>query len=446
MLSLNESRFFAMLLNSPTDTRKDRIKSFTLAIILFLFPIFFLIGGLFFVPNHIMTEDYVDASEEVSHLILQEYVSDIEESIEEDMEVSPLFHQTTWAFYIFEEPELTSDIITHLPQQTVEILYEDEEKWFYIQTEQYTGWTRLDSELQFIERKMGLYLQRTDEAPALYLQSQVVSVLERRGNWLQIETNHGPMWLDLDFVPPTSVLDNMLRRLGHTVSVYYENLETGFSYGHNAQQTYFAASVPKAFYAMYLYHLADAGEICLDAELIFTGADFMSGSGVIQYRYPMGTALSTREVIRLNVSYSDNTATLMLRRAHGIADFRNFLIDMGGNPAWIGNCVFAFMISAEEAGLYAREIFRYIEEGSYYSSHLKADLLDNQYPFIISDYPVASKTGWTSFQAWHDMAIVYAPSPYILVILSARGGFSETDHRDFEEISMAFQEFNDLWF
>jgi hypothetical protein len=44
------------------------------------------------------------------------------------------------------------------------------------------------------------------------------------------------------------------------------------------------------------------------------------------------------------------------------------------------------------------------------------------------------------------MAIVYAPSPYILVILSARNGWTAQDYRDFAEISMAFQNFNSTWF
>jgi len=44
------------------------------------------------------------------------------------------------------------------------------------------------------------------------------------------------------------------------------------------------------------------------------------------------------------------------------------------------------------------------------------------------------------------MTIVYAPSPYILVIMSARAGWTERDYADFAEISMAFQGFNGGWF
>jgi len=118
---------------------------------------------------------------------------------------------------------------------------------------------------------------------------------------------------------------------------------------------------------------------------------------------------------------------------------------MGGNPDFVGCRVMNSDLTANEAGLVARNIFDYIESGGRYSHEFRAALLDNQFPFIVSDHPVASKTGWTSPRAWHDMAIVYAPSPFTLVILSARYGWTDADYADFKEISTAFQEFNDKW-
>jgi len=255
-----------------------------------------------------------------------------------------------------------------------------------------------------------------------------------------------PPWLEPDFMPLTDELDDILSRHGDNISVYYKNLASGFVYRHNADRVYYAASVTKAFYALYLFQLAEQGVLCLDTEHTFTYADFMDGSGIIRYQYPVGTSFTLRELLRLNVSYSDNIATLILVREHGAEGFRQFLTELGGNLYEMGWGIMDFNMSAEEAGIFLQEVHRYIEEGSEYALALKSDLLDNQYPFIVSDYPIASKTGWTSFYAWHDAAIVYATSPYILVIFTARGGWTETDFQDFEEISMAFQRFNTQWF
>jgi len=228
--------------------------------------------------------------------------------------------------------------------------------------------------------------------------------------------------------------------------VYFENLDTGFVYTFNADRIYFSASIPKAFYALYLYLQAERGIADLDSVHTFTYADTNWGSGVIQHQYDFGATFTLQELLRLSLSESDNVATLMLNRVFGIDGYINFIAEMGGNPELVRYRVMNSYLTANEAGLFARRIFSYVESGGKYSNEFREHLLDNQFPFIVSDYPVASKTGWTSPIAWHDMAIVYAPSPFILVILSQREGWSEEDYADFAEISMAFQRFNDMWF
>jgi len=241
-------------------------------------------------------------------------------------------------------------------------------------------------------------------------------------------------------------LDELLARHGDDISVYFENIETGFVYSFNADHVYFSASVPKAMYALYLYQLAERGEVNLDSVHEFTYGDANWGSGIIQRQYDFGATFTLRELLRLNISESDNVATNILRRTNGIYGYKNFISRVGGNLALVGNNVMNSNLTANEAGLFANEIFAYIESGGRYSYEFKSLLLNNRFPFIVSCYPVASKTGWTAYRAWHDMAIVYAPSPFILVILSARDGWSDDDFADFAEISMAFQEFNDKWF
>ena len=302
------------------------------------------------------------------------------------------------------------------------------------------------SNLRYIYRATGLFSSKEDMYMNGCIRPQVVYILEEHDNWLKIETAYGPKWIDLDFTPPTCALDELLARHGNDISVHFENIETGFVYQFNADRVYFSASVPKALYALYLYQLAERGTIDLESTHEFLYADANWGSGIIQRRYQFGARFSLRELLRLNISESDNVATLMLRRIHGLDGYRNFIADMGGNPDFVGCRVMNSDLTANEAGIFAREIFTYLESGGRYSDEFRAHLLDNQFPFIVSDYPVASKTGWTANRAWHDMAIVYAPSPYILVILTAREGWSEADFADFAEISMAFQEFNNRWF
>ncbi|MCL2350732.1 MAG: class A beta-lactamase-related serine hydrolase, partial [Defluviitaleaceae bacterium] len=194
------------------------------------------------------------------------------------------------------------------------------------------------------------------------------------------------------------------------------------------------------------YHKAERGETNLNSTFYFTESDYWGGSGRIRHDYEFGQGFSQRRLLFLMLSPSDNIATRILRRHHGLTGYRQFIEDLGGNPALIQNITYSYL-TANEAGFYMREIYRYIQSGGRYSHEFKENLLRNRYPFIISDHPVASKSGWAENfgGAWHDMAIVLAPSPYIVALLSSKAG-TTADRVHYDAISMFLQDFNQRWF
>jgi len=249
-----------------------------------------------------------------------------------------------------------------------------------------------------------------------------------------------------DFSLASRELHDFLSQFGSGVSVYFENLETGFVFRHYADRVFFGASATKAPFALYIYQKAERGETNLDARFTFTESDYWGGSGFIRHNYEFGETFSQRRLLHLMIAPSDNIATRILRRAHGLNGYREFIESIGGNPHFVQNITYSYL-SADEAGLIMREIYRYITSGGRYSDEFKNNLLRNRYPFIISDYPVASKSGWAeSFGgAWHDMAIVFAPSPYVLALLSDKAG-NRDDRMVYDAISMFIQDFNNRWF
>ncbi|MCL1924682.1 MAG: class A beta-lactamase-related serine hydrolase [Defluviitaleaceae bacterium] len=235
-----------------------------------------------------------------------------------------------------------------------------------------------------------------------------------------------------------------LERFPNT-SVFYQNIETGFTIAHNEREVYFSASVTKAPLALFVYSLARDGLVDLDYEITFTAPDRRGGSGIIRHTYPLGTSFPIRRLIGLNLYKSDNSATAMLMRYFG-AGYSQFLISIGADPRMLGSNLTNSGLSAIEANIFALAIYDFIAEENPYSEEFLNNLLNNRFPFIVSNYPVASKTGWTAPIAWHDMAIIKAPSPFTLTILSARQGSTYADYRDFYEISMKFERFNSYWF
>jgi beta-lactamase class A len=244
----------------------------------------------------------------------------------------------------------------------------------------------------------------------------------------------------------TAELAEFMAQFGDTVSVHFENLATGFVFQHYADRVFFGASATKAPFALYIYDKARRGLTNLDAVLTFTEADFWEGSGSIRHNYEYGATFTQRRLLHLMIAPSDNIATRILRRTHGLAGYREFIANLGGNTAFIQNITYSYL-SAAEAGFYMREIFRFIDVGDQYAQEFKQNLLRNRYPFIIADYPVASKSGWAENfgGAWHDMAIVFAPSPYILALLSNLPG-GMADRAVYNQISRFMQDFNTRWF
>lgn len=247
----------------------------------------------------------------------------------------------------------------------------------------------------------------------------------------------------LDF----SSLSTTLERYVEHVAIYFENLTTGCTFTHVGQQEFFAASITKAPYALWLYMQAEQGLIDLEEMITYTEADYLGGSGMIRLHYEFGHSFTISRLIELNLYESDNIATGMLQRRFGQEGYRDFVTTLGGRGELVGD-ILGSRITAEEAGLFAREIFNYTQTDGRYGQILKQNLLSNQFPFIVSDYPVASKTGWYHRYggAWHDMAIIYAPSPFILVIISSDKTGTDEDHAVYQAISQAFQEFNRINF
>lgn len=330
-----------------------------------------------------------------------------------------------WSFSIYREPDFRAERVASFGAQEVSIHHQRGDGWALIDTYRGRYWANLRENRRFIARRTGLHENRGDAVPRTVLSPQVVDILAQEGHWIQISTWLGPMWVNLNFTPPTQELDALLSRWGNRVSVYFANIETGFVYQHNPNRTYRSASVVKAPFSMYIYEKADRGETDLDQRI----------------RCSFGGHRTQREMLRRNLMYSCNNGTLDLRAFHGIAGYRQWVAALGNNPNWVANLVMGSTINTAEIARFAWAIYHYTESDAPHAGEFQQHLLNNRHQFIVSDrYPIASKTGWLHAYL-HDMAIVYADSPYILIVLS--NGMGRAAFRD---ISMAFERFNNMWF
>jgi beta-lactamase class A len=362
-----------------------------------------------------------------------------------DEKVPGVYRHMGGGFITHSQPDFFADTIAGHRPQMVQVLEEREDGWMHIAFGDTRGWVYLLARTHMLNRPMGLFHSKYDETYADLMAPGEVQVLIEEDNWLLVSTNDGPMWLDLHFWPGVQPLDDFFNSLPYYVSVFYKNLETGFTYSHRGDLIFASASLNKAPHALYVYHLAESGQANLSRIHVFGPSDYRGGTGVMRFM-PFGTEFTTDQLLTHSVRDSDNVAFRMLvdMFAHYSPSYHEFYRSIGGNLDLVGN-ITGHLMTAEEAGLIMYRIYQYIESDAAYAAEFKNSLLNSDVPIIMADYPVAQKYGrWDG--NFHDKAIVYAPSPYILVIMSTLDRHGGGAFEEFAEISRFIQDFNDRYF
>ena len=309
-----------------------------------------------------------------------------------------------------------------------------------------------------IERPMGLYNNIHGERIGHIRPTTVEGYMHEDTRWAIIYIDGEEQWINLDFEIPFYEIEAFFETL-EDVSVYYENLESGLSISLDVDRVWFGASAVKAPFGLYIYQKASRDETDLSRMIEFTEADYYIGSGLIRSSQQdehgetiYGKMYSQRDLLFLMLAESDNIALRMLIRHHGLAGYTRFVESLGANVEHIITLRYS-LLTANDAGIFMRETYDFYASGDPYGEMLMNNLIANRYKYISSDYTFGSKSGFgdagtASGAGHHDMAIVFAPSPYILCILSpwAKGQYREHRIRVFKEISVFIQDFNDKWF
>ncbi len=223
------------------------------------------------------------------------------------------------------------------------------------------------------------------------------------------------------------------------VSVFFEDIASGYNYSYNDQRTYFSASVIKAPYMLYLYKQIESGALDINQTFTYEPADVWTGSGIIK-DMEFGSTFTLGTLMDYTIVHSDNVAFRKLAKHFGSKGFNELLAQWGLQDSNTQSAL-GSLISARDTATFAREIYKYIEGNNTYSETLKTNMMSTTGPMIKSQFPLARKSGGT-VDVLHDMAIVYAPSNYILVIMSTHGAITMADLAMFEKISLEAEKFS----
>lgn len=235
-------------------------------------------------------------------------------------------------------------------------------------------------------------------------------------------------------------LNSKLSSYGGKVSVGFLDLTSGVSYRFQPEHRYFAASLMKAPFCQYILQTASRGDCDLDKQLEYTKQFYSTGTGKIKNE-PYGTRYSIRTLVEYAIRYSDNAALRMLRNEFGTAGFTAYAGELGIPDTKAIQLLTNSSITVDDALIYMQAIHRFIQEDAVNGPLLHQYMTSTTNPMIVSNrkYPVVRKYGWAT-ASFHDMAIIEAPHPYILVILTDHEDGTAADFAMFRQISAWFEE------
>ncbi len=238
--------------------------------------------------------------------------------------------------------------------------------------------------------------------------------------------------MDMKNLPKSvqSVIDDINNYYNSSYNYFafaYKDIFTGFTVSYNANQNIFTASAIKGPTDIYIYEMASQGKVNLDEIVTYTGNYYNTGSGVLKGK-PINSKYTIRTLLEYSTVTSDNAAHNMLMDKYGRKNMLNFWSNLGTNAIFTANNNWGVM-NAHDALIYMSELYNFYARDNVYGEAIMKNFL-NAYPTFLkgnNNYLVANKSGWSG-TVIHDVAIVFADNPYIVVALSNTGESNYTEY------------------
>ncbi|HFI0144677.1 TPA: serine hydrolase [Streptococcus suis] len=212
----------------------------------------------------------------------------------------------------------------------------------------------------------------------------------------------------------------------NNIGIYVKQLSTGQSAGLNQDKVFYSASIAKLPILYYVQEQINAGQIDLTTKvkytaesMVFPGAYVVGGSGSLS-KTPDNKEYSIEELINKTAKESDNVASNLLSYYVTNQFDDNFYQNITAITGSKWDMV-TRETTAEVAGTMMEALY---EQEGYVLESLLSTQFDNQRISKDIAVPVAHKIG-DADDVKHDVAIVYAESPFVLSIFTDKSSYDE---------------------
>lgn len=227
-----------------------------------------------------------------------------------------------------------------------------------------------------------------------------------------------------------------------SLSFSYENMDSDVIVSYNTYSQYLTCSTIKAPYIKWvLSQDPDLDEVVV-RDVCWPGDD-----GRIALE-PDGTEYTVRELIEYAIEESDNTAYYLLYRRFGYVGFNDLMYSLGADYCLGDSWIFTYCNVLDMAKCY-KDIYEYAQDsdnGKWLTKLMQETDVETQITEALGGkYKVSHKYGSEFNESnFHDCAIVYADSPFVLCIFTDQMPETEESCKVFRELAKAFDDVNNL--
>jgi len=198
--------------------------------------------------------------------------------------------------------------------------------------------------------------------------------------------------------------------------LYIVNLDSGFSYGVNENETFEPASLNKLPVMAGMLIEEEKGNLDLETKYSLKDSDKVIGAGSLRAK-PEGYEITYRNLVRLMGEQSDNTAFTITRRILGEEKIKEVITNIGME----GTSLSENVTTPSDIGIFFEELWfgKIVEED--HKNELLDYLTDTLFETLIpegipNDVRVTHKYG-AETNVLNDAGIVYSDKPFVLVLM-----------------------------
>ena len=229
-------------------------------------------------------------------------------------------------------------------------------------------------------------------------------------------------------------LESLINSQDGRYGLYLFDIDKGEFLGVNYQGKFPAASLIKLPIVVTAYREAERRQFDLEAEYRLKEEDKLVGNGSV-YLQPEGTTYTYRNLIKLAIEQSDNTASAVIAKALGEEKIQATIdfLDLAGTsyslhqttPEDIGRLLVALHQEEILTSAHSQELIGY----------LSWTIFNDQIPAVLPDsLVIAHKVGFDD-QVLHDAAIIFADRGDFVLVIMSQGDSQDKAQTVLEEIT-----------